>query len=176
MSVSQQSGDKAANRRAFLEKVLPWAHESGCAIMQTAPSPPPSLVHLPSRFPSPPSVLKSFEAQMWADSGYFLSCRGSFMSQALDTHRTEAHRVITNPNTLAGRKPHGPANTVMFYARLLSGLVCLCADGGFTGLRPPDRWAQIFCLLRSWRRKHRGPRGINSSKRPKAEHGLCSPQ
>lgn len=139
--MSQQSCDKAANRR-----VVFWGKKSchgrmnpagrSCGLTST-PSPLFSPVHLPSRLPSPPSVLKSFEAQMWADSGYFLSRRGSFMSQTLNTRRTEAHRVVTNPNTMAGREPHGPANTVVFYARLLSELACLCADGGFTGLRSP---------------------------------------
>lgn len=128
------------------------AHESCCAAMRTAlchplSSVPPLLSgpsHPASPLPSPPSVLKSFEAQMLADSGYFSPRpRQFYVSQALNTHRTEAYRVIMNPNTFEGRARPGHPGTCQYChglyssARRLCGRAICVSEGGFTGLRPP---------------------------------------
>lgn len=139
MGLSQQSCDKACNRRVFLKMSCHGRMNPAGRSCWLPFSSPTSPVHLPSRPLSPPSMLKSLEAQMWADSGYFLSRCGSFMchkcSIRIGQKRTGA---IMNPNTLTGQEPPGPANSVVFYARLLSE--CLCADGGSMGLQSPARW------------------------------------
>lgn len=108
-------------------------------------SPPPSPAS-----PLLPTVLKSFEAQMWADSGYFLSRHDSFMCHKRSIHiGYKQYRVIMNPNTLAGRSRPGHPGTCQYCHVLYSSLpqphtlgVCVLTKpclsrGGFTGLQPP---------------------------------------
>lgn len=75
--------------------------------------------------PSPPSTLKSFEAQMWADSGYFSSRpRQFYVSLALNTHRIEAYRVIMNPNTSEGQTRPRPSRDLP----ILSCFILICSS------------------------------------------------
>lgn len=79
--------------------------------------------------PSPPSMLKSFEAHMWADSAHFSSRHDSFyVSQVLNRHRIEAYRVIMNPNTLERQARPGHPVTCQYCRVLYLSTQSLCAS------------------------------------------------
>lgn len=101
--ICQQTSDKAIVTEAcFLKKPVScrscMTHaELPCRLPFASPplSSVPPLISGPSLSASPtpspaspllPTVLKSFEAQMWADSGYFLSRHDSFMCHKRSIH------------------------------------------------------------------------------------------
>ena len=113
---------------------------------------PPSLSSVPP-FLSAPSLpastaplrpcLNLFEAQMWADSGYFSSRRDSFMCHKRSIHIAEKRTgLLWIPTPWRGSRGSaipGPANTVMFYtAPRIRAVWTFIYERGFTATSYPD--------------------------------------
>lgn len=116
---------------------------------------PPPLSSVPPRLsgpslPSPPFMLKSFEAHMWADSAYFSTRRRSFYGlQVLHRRRTEASRGRYESQHLGEADETRSSRELPILSRFIvvsSEFVCVScvSEGGFTGLCPPAKQARHF--------------------------------